>query len=150
MTEQQPTPDDEPILVDQTDKRSMAPFIAAAVLAAVVLVAVFAGGLLSPAEKNVTESDRISAAVSNYVGGRAQQDQVPAPGTACAGFDEAKSPLAAQFGGGGRKSVEVARIEGQTVNGDRAKATVTTKLDGKETTETWSLVRTDGRWLVCN
>ncbi|MEV0249432.1 hypothetical protein AB0H76_22725 [Nocardia sp. NPDC050712] len=150
MTEQQPTPEDEPILVDQTDKRSMTPFIAAAIFAAIVLVAVFAGGLLSPAEKNVTEADRISAAVSNYVGGRAQSDAVPAPGTACTGFDEAKTPLGAQFGAGGRKSVELARIEGQTVNGDRAKATVTTEADGKETTETWNLVRTDGKWLVCN
>ncbi|GAB2647729.1 Rv0361 family membrane protein [Nocardia goodfellowii] len=150
MTEQQSTPDDEPIQVDQTDKRSMTPFIAAAILAAIVLVAVFAGGLLSPAEKNVTESDRIAAAVGNYVGGRAQRDEVPAPGTACAGFDEAESPLAAQFGPGGRKSVEIAKIEGQTVNGDRAKATVTTKADGKETTATWNLVRSDGKWLVCD
>src|ERR1700730_6623376 len=58
MTDQQTGAEDgEVIEVDQTDSRSAWPFIAAAVLAGIVIVAVVLGGLLSPAEKNVTDAD---------------------------------------------------------------------------------------------
>ncbi|MEV0295720.1 hypothetical protein [Nocardia sp. NPDC050710] len=152
MTEQRPDPEgDEAIVVDQTDKRTMVPFIAAAIFAAIVLVAIVAGGLLSPAEKNVTEADRIAAAARNYAQARANSDLMPPPGAACASFDESKSPLAAQFGTAATgKSIEVIEIENPTVNGDRAKATVTTKVDGREATATWNFTRSGDKWLVCD
>ncbi|MFI9506775.1 hypothetical protein [Nocardia sp. NPDC052566] len=148
MTEQQPTPeDDEVITVDQTDKRSIVPFIAAAVLAVVVLGAIVAGGLLSPAEKNVTESDKITAAVRNFVEGSNTTDLVPPPGTGCQGFDPKRSPLAGRPAG---KTVEITKLENPAVDGNRGKATVTVKIDGAETTSTWNLTRSGDKWLVCN
>ncbi|WP_280251157.1 hypothetical protein [Nocardia abscessus] len=148
MTEQQPTPgEDEIIRVDQTDKRSAAPFIAAAVVAAIVLIAIVLGGVLSPAEKNVTEADRVVAAVRNFVDGANRSDAVPPPGTACQGFDASRSPLAGQDGAG--KPVEITKIDSPMVDGDRGKATVTTKADGREATSTWNLTRSGGKWLVC-
>jgi hypothetical protein len=151
MTEQQGT-DEEPVIeVDQTDRRSVAPFIAAAVFAAVVLVAIVLGAVLSPAEKNVTESDKIAAAVQRYAEARSTTDSTPPPAVACQGFDESKSPLAAQFGGAAAgKSIKVTKIENAMVDGDKAKANVTIAVDGRETPATWNLVRSGDRWIVCN
>lgn len=88
MTEQQGIDDEPAIEVDQTDRRSVAPFVAAAVFAAVVLIAIVLGAVLSPAEKNVTESDKITAAVQRYAEARAATDSTPPPAVACQGFDE--------------------------------------------------------------
>jgi hypothetical protein len=152
MTDQQPGAEEgEVIEVDQTDSRSAWPFIAAAALAVIVIVAVVLGGLLSPAEKNVTEADRIAAAVRNYADARGRTDVSPPPGVACAGFDERKSSLARQLAGVETgKTVEITKVDNPMVDGDRAKATVTTKFDGREDTETWNLARTGDRWLICN
>ncbi|WP_280494678.1 hypothetical protein [Nocardia asiatica] len=148
MSEQQPTAgENEVIRVDQTDKRSVAPFVAAAILAAIVLIAIVLGGVLSPAEKNVTEGERIAAAVANFVDGSNRTDAVPPPGTACQGFDPSRSPLAGQDGTG--KPVEITKIDIPMVDGDRGKATVTTKVDGRETTSIWNFTRSGGKWLVC-
>ncbi|MFF3221856.1 hypothetical protein ACFYV7_03585 [Nocardia suismassiliense] len=145
--EQQPA-EDEVIKVDQTDKRSVAPFIAAAVIAVLVLAGIVIGGVLSPAEKNVTESDRIAAAVRGFVEGSNSTDLVPPPGTGCPGFDPKRSPLAGRSGGG--KTVEITKLVDPKVDGDRAMATVTTKVDGDEATSTWNLTRSGDKWLVCN
>ncbi|MGW4326538.1 Rv0361 family membrane protein [Nocardia sp. NPDC004573] len=145
MTEQQP--EDEIVRVDQTDKRSVVPFVAAAVVAAIVLIAIVLGGVLSPAEKNVTQSDRIAAAVRNFVDGANRSDAVPPPGTACRDFDASRSPLAGQDGTG--KPVEITKIDNPMVDGDRGKATVTTTVGGREATSTWNLTRSGGKWLVC-
>ncbi|WP_378734502.1 hypothetical protein [Nocardia brasiliensis] len=148
MSDQQSPAEDEVIVVDQTDKRSVAPFVAAAVLAVTVLVAIIIGGVLSPAEKNVTESDKIAAAVRNFVDGSNSTEMVPPPGTGCPGFDPKRSPLAGRSGAG--KTVEITKLVDPMVDGDRAKATVTTKVDGDESTATWNLTRSGDKWLVCN
>lgn len=148
MSDQQPPAEDEVITVDQTDRRSVAPFVAAAVIAVLVLGAIVLGGVLSPAEKNVTESDRITAAVRNFVEGSNSTDLVPPPGAGCQGFDPKRSPLAGRSGGG--KTVEFIELNDPEVDGDRAKATVTTKVDGDQQTSTWNLTRSGDKWLVCN
>ncbi|WP_227997407.1 Rv0361 family membrane protein [Nocardia australiensis] len=151
MSDQQPGVEDEVITVDQTDSRSAWPFIVAAVVAALVLVAVILGGVLSPAEKNVTEADKIAAAVRNYADARGRTDVSPPPGVACVGFDERKSSLTPQVGDlETGKAIEITEVKDPMVDGDRAKATVTTKIDGHEATGTWSLTRSDDRWLICN
>ncbi|WP_174189311.1 Rv0361 family membrane protein [Nocardia barduliensis] len=148
MSEQQPTPgEDDVIRIDQTDKRSAVPFVAAAIVAAIVLIAIVLGGVLSPAEKNVTEAERITAAIGNFVDAANRSDAVPPPGTACQGFDPSRSPLAGQDGTG--KPVEITKIDSPMVDGDRGKATVTTKVDGREATSVWNLTRSGDRWLVC-
>jgi hypothetical protein len=150
MTDQQPAEGDDVIEIDQTDSRSAWPFIAAAVVAVVVIVAIVLGGLLSPAEKNVTEADRIAAAVRNYADARGRSEITPPPGVACEGFDEGKSSLTSQLGGlETGKSVEITKIENPMVDGDRAKATVTTDIDGKQMPATWNLTRSGDRWLIC-
>ncbi|WP_405160193.1 hypothetical protein OG203_27645 [Nocardia sp. NBC_01499] len=148
MSEQQSAAEDEVIQVDQTDKRSVAPFIAAAVVAVLVLAGIIIGGLMSPAEKNVTEADKIAAAVRDFVEGSNKTDSVPPPGAGCPGFDPKRSPLAGRSGGG--KTVEITKLVDPSVDGDRAKATVTTKVDGDEATATWNLTRSGDKWLVCN
>ncbi|PXX65249.1 hypothetical protein DFR70_104312 [Nocardia tenerifensis] len=148
MSEQPSPADDEVIEVDQTDKRSVAPFVAAAIIAVLVLAAIVIGGVMSPAEKNVTESDRIAAAVRNFVDGSNNTELVPPPGTGCPDFDPKRSPLAGRAGAG--KTVEITKLVDPKVDGDRAKATVTTKVDGDESTSTWNLTRSGDKWLVCN
>src|SRR5690606_5385381 len=93
MNEERTGSDEQPIVVDQTDKRSVVPFVAAAVIAVLVLIGIVLGGLLAPAEKNVTEADRFAAAVTNYIDARSRSELRPPPGVACPGFDEEKSGL---------------------------------------------------------
>ncbi|MFR9750605.1 hypothetical protein ACL02S_06170 [Nocardia sp. 004] len=148
MTEQQPSAgEDENIRIDQTDKPSVAPFLAAAAVALVVLIAIVLGMILSPTEKNVTDADRIAAAVHNFIEGTNRTGKVPPPGTACQTFDADRVPLAGQLGGG--KSVQITKIDGTVVEGDTGKTTVTTETNGTEQTTVWSLIRSDGTWLVC-
>ncbi|WP_054812380.1 Rv0361 family membrane protein [Nocardia arizonensis] len=150
MSEQPTAPDeDEPIVVDQTDKRTMVPFVAAAIFALLVVVAIVLGGVLSPAEKNVTEADRIAAAAQNYASARNRV--LPPPGVACTGFDEGATPLAAQFAGSGPGAgdAKVPKVADQSVNGARAEAAVTVRVGDRETTETWNFTRSGDSWLVC-
>ncbi|WP_028479456.1 hypothetical protein [Nocardia sp. CNY236] len=148
MTEQQPTSDEDPnIRIDQTDKRTLVPFVAAGVVAVVVLIAIVLTQIFSTAEKNVTTSDRIGAAVHNFVEGYKSTDTMPPPDAACEDFDAGRWPLARQMEDG--KSVDVTEVGEPTVNGDRAETSVTTKVDGVEATTVWRLTQSDGRWLVC-
>ncbi|MFC8045167.1 hypothetical protein [Nocardia sp. NPDC057353] len=143
MSEQQPN-DPEP------EVRSIVPFVAAGVVAVLVLVGIVLAGVLSPVEKNVTEADKMSAAVRNYADARGRTDAVPPPGTACDGFDEAASPLAEQLGGPEtRTEIEVGALANPVVEGDRGRITVTTRVNGREATATWTLTRDGDRWLVC-
>ncbi|MCA2205490.1 MULTISPECIES: Rv0361 family membrane protein [Nocardia] len=150
MNEEQTGSDDQPIEVDQTDKRSIVPFVAAAVIAVVVLISIVVGGLLAPAEKNVTEADRLAAAVTNYIDARSRTDQRPPPGVACPGFDEAKSGLTERLGGPeSAATIDKKGFANATVNGNRAKIDATVSVGGQSTSSTWNLTRVDGAWLVC-
>lgn len=150
MTDSRNEADDQPIVVDQTDKRSIAPFVAAAIVAVIVLLAIVLGGIFSPAEKNVTEADRLAAAVTNYLDARGRTEARPPQGVACPGFDEEKSGLSEKLGGAAPgKTVEKQGFSNATVNGDKAKIDATVRVDGAESTATWTLTRVDGKWLVC-
>lgn len=143
MSEQQPGDGEHEV-------RSIVPFVAAGVIAVLVLAGILIAGVLSPAEKNVTEADKIAAAVRNYADARGRSDMVPPPGTACPGFDEAASPLAEQLGGPESSTdIEVSALENPVVDGDRGRITVTTKVEGRVATATWTLAREGDRWLVC-
>ncbi|MGW6425923.1 Rv0361 family membrane protein [Nocardia sp. NPDC055053] len=150
MNEEQSGSEDQPIVVDQTDKRSVVPFVAAAVIAVVVLIGIVLGGLLSPAEKNVTEADRLTAAVSNYIDARSRSELRPPPGVACPGFDEEKSGLSERLGGPkSAVTIDKKGFDKATVNGDRAKIDATVQIGDTSSTSTWNLTRVDGAWLVC-
>ncbi|MFC4376016.1 hypothetical protein ACFO5K_18095 [Nocardia halotolerans] len=151
MNEEQTGSDEAPVVVDQTDKRSVVPFVAAAAIAIVVLIGIVLGGLLAPAEKNVTLADRLAAAVTNYIDARARTEQRPPPGVACAGFDEVKSGLSDRLGGPkSAVTLDKKGFSNPTVNGDRGKIDATVSFDGKTESSTWNLTRVDGEWLVCN
>ncbi|MET9212367.1 MULTISPECIES: Rv0361 family membrane protein [unclassified Nocardia] len=150
MNEEQTGSEDQPIVVDQTDKRSIVPFVAAAVIAVIVLVGIVLGGLLSPAEKNVTEADRLAAAVTNYIDARSRSELRPPPGVACPGFDEEKSGLSERLGGPKSEvTIDKKGFDKATVNGDRAKIDATVRIGDTSSTSTWNLTRVDGNWLVC-
>ncbi|WP_147403925.1 Rv0361 family membrane protein [Nocardia panacis] len=147
MTDQRTPSDEPPIEIDQTDRRSMKPFIAAGIIAVAVLVAIVIGGLLAPAEKNVTVADRIAGAVREFVDGVNNTDGVGAAGTVCKDFDPKHSPLAQRQSG---QAVSVTKIENPTADGDRAKVSVTVKFADTEHPGTWNLTRTGQKWQVCN
>ncbi|MGY2061393.1 hypothetical protein ACW9HQ_41525, partial [Nocardia gipuzkoensis] len=85
---------DEPTPIDQREPvRSLAPFIAAAVVALLLIGGVVLLGVLRPAENNVTESDRLAVAIRNFATAQADSNADRRATTVCAGFDPAKSPL---------------------------------------------------------
>ncbi|WP_024801772.1 hypothetical protein [Nocardia sp. BMG51109] len=137
----------DPIPIDQRDTtRSAVPFLAAAAVAVVVIGGGVALALARPTEKSVTPEDRIGVAVGNFATAQADTDAERRATAACQGFDPNRSPLGPDALG---KKVEIARITDTAVDGDRAHATVTSRIDGRETTATWTLVHSGGSWLVC-
>ncbi|MBF6175435.1 Rv0361 family membrane protein [Nocardia blacklockiae] len=139
---------DDPTPIDQREgTRSPVPFLAAAVVAVLVLAGVVALALSRPVEKNVTDSDRVAIAVRDFATAQADSDAARRATTACAGFDAARSPLGPDAVG---RTVEIVKITDTVVEGDRARAAVTSRIDGRETTSTWTLTRGDGAWLVCD
>jgi hypothetical protein len=140
------TPDEEPVVIDQREKtRSALPFLAALVLALVVLVAVVVLETTRPAERNVTDSDKMATAVRDYTDAWNAADPAKLAAATCAGLDPARSPLAAATG----KKVDLVRLADPSIDGDRGKVTVTDSVDGKESTATWALTRSGGVWRVC-
>ncbi|NEW39683.1 hypothetical protein GV794_24315 [Nocardia cyriacigeorgica] len=131
--------------------RSMAPFIIAAAIAAIVLAVIVIAELVSPVEKNVTEADRVAAAVRDFGEASSRYGLVPPREAVCPDFDPKRSPLAGRLNEGETgKAIEITKVDDMKVEGDRAGATVTSKVDGDETTGTWQLRRIDNEWLVCH
>ncbi|GGL27565.1 hypothetical protein GCM10011588_47970 [Nocardia jinanensis] len=136
---------------DGEPPRSITPFIVAAVVAALVLGGVLIAGLVSPVEKNVTDSDRIAGAVREFAEASSRYGVEPPREAVCPGFVPARSPLAGQLKPGETgKDIEIARFGPVQVNGDTATIEVTSEVEGEEKTATWWLFLTDGDWLVCN
>ncbi|MBF6159547.1 hypothetical protein IU421_12420 [Nocardia cyriacigeorgica] len=156
MSDQQPDPGaarrepaDEPESGDST--RSMAPFIIAAVIAALVLAVIVIAELVSPVEKNVTEADRVAAAVRDFGEVSSRYGLLPPEESVCPDFDPKRSPMAGRLDEGETgKAVEITKLEDLKVEGGRATATVSSKVDGAEATGTWTLKRVDNTWLVCH
>ncbi|WP_153348295.1 Rv0361 family membrane protein [Nocardia aurantia] len=150
------TPDEEPVVIDQREKtRSALPFLAAFAVALVVLVAVVVLKATRPAERNVTDSDKMATAVRLYADAWNSADPAKLAAATCAGFDPARSPLAAVAGNPAQpaaagKKIDLVRLADPSIDGDRGKVTVTESVDGKETTGTWALTRSDGVWRVCD
>ena len=134
--------------IDQNEAvRSPVPFIAAAVIALLVIGGVLIAAVLRPAEKNVTTSDRLATAIQNFATAQSGTDPARRAATACSGFDPAHSPLGPDAAG---KKFEIVRMTDPTANGRRAKVTVTSSVDGHESTSTWNLTQTGNDWFVCS
>ncbi|RMI29338.1 Rv0361 family membrane protein [Nocardia stercoris] len=139
-----PEPD---LVVDQADTRSATPFIAAAVVAVLVLIGIFVAGALRPADRNVTQADRIADAVRNFALAQSDSDSGQLAANTCTGFDATRSPLGADTG----KRVEIVSVTDPNIDGDRGKATVTSKVEGGQpSTGVWNLVRQGSAWKVCD
>ncbi|MBF6241602.1 hypothetical protein IU474_31660 [Nocardia otitidiscaviarum] len=140
--------DEQPIPIDQTGTRSMLPFLAAAGIIALVVLGIVIAGLVSPAEKNVTDSDRLAVAARNLVGALAADDPL-GDRIVCAGFDNDRSPVRIESEDAA-PALEFVRLTDARVDGDRATATVTVRLDGTENTSTWNFTRGGNGWVVCD
>ena len=132
------------------DLRTIVPIAVAFAVIVVILIAIAVGGTLAPASKNVTESDKIALGVREFVNARNGVDPKLRLASACPGFDESRSPIAAPAFGAAAGRPEIVKVESASVDGQRGKADVTIKTSGVEHTATWSLSRSGDRWLVCN
>ncbi|GAB2701588.1 Rv0361 family membrane protein [Nocardia thraciensis] len=139
-------PEHAPAIDQRETTRSVIPFVAAAVVAVLVIGGIVGLALARPVENNVTDSDRIAVAVRNFATAQADSDAARRATTTCPGFDERRSPLGPDALG---KQVEIAKVADTGIDGDRATAAVTSAIDGRESTSTWNLARIDGAWLVC-
>ncbi|MGF6882250.1 type II secretory pathway pseudopilin PulG [Nocardia sp. GAS34] len=138
----------EPTPIDQGEPvRSLVPFLAAAVLAVLVIVGIVIAALLHPAEKNLTDADRIANAVHAFVDAQRGTDAAKRAGTECPGFEQARSPLGPDAAG---KDIAIDGLKDPHVDGNRATVTVSSKVDGKSATSVWNLTRPQGTWLVCD
>ncbi|WP_067884179.1 Rv0361 family membrane protein [Nocardia vaccinii] len=134
--------------IDQNDAvRSPVPFIAAAVIALLVIGGVVIAGMLRPAEKNVTTSDRLAAAIRDFAAAQSGTDAARRAATECGGFDPAHSPLGPDAAG---KKIDIVRMTDPTANGRRAKVTVTSSVNGHQSTATWNLTQSGNDWFVCS
>lgn len=140
--------DDQPIRIDQGETRSMLPFLVAAGIIALVVLGIVVAGIVSPAEKNVTDSDRLAVAARNFTDAQTAADPLNTR-IVCEGFDDKRSPIKTEHGDSPPK-LEFLALRDPQLNGDRGTATVTVKIDGKETTSTWNFTRSDLGWVVCN
>lgn len=133
--------------IDQRDTtRSAKPFLIAAAIAVLAVLAVVILGITRPAENNLTDPDRVAIAARNFATARSDSDADRRKTTECTGFDEKKSPLGADSAG---KKVEIAGVDAVHIDGDRATASVTSRIDGRETAANWNFSRENGTWLVC-
>ncbi|MFD4368533.1 hypothetical protein [Rhodococcus sp. NPDC058521] len=123
------------------------PFLAAVAIVTLVIVGIFVAGWISPADENVTESDRINRAVADYVQAHNHNDSDLLDTLVCENYSEDRAPVAGRDG-----EIEVAGVDEAEVNGDRARAQVRINAsdDKGETTDTWELTRDGDKWVICN
>ncbi|MFD7843928.1 hypothetical protein ACFV4K_13475 [Nocardia sp. NPDC059764] len=139
--------EETPIRIDQNETRSMWPFLVAAGIIAVVIMGIVIASVVSPVEKNVTDSDRLSLAATKFVMARNDSGKYD-PMLSCKGFDENASPLKAATATGG--SIAFDKLTDASVTGDQATAQVTFTVAGAPSTSTWHFAKENSRWLVCN
>ncbi|WP_227979343.1 hypothetical protein [Nocardia spumae] len=142
------SPGDDPATpIDQRDTtRSAAPFLIAAAIAMIALIAVVVLAITRPAENNLTDSDRVAVAARNFATARSDSDAARRKTTECATFDEKKSPLGPDSVG---KKYDIAGVDAVKIEGDHATAAVTSQIDGRKSVANWNFTREKGVWLVC-
>lgn len=123
------------------------PFIAAVAIVALVLVGIVVSSWLSPADENVTESDRISRAVADYLQAHNHNDSDVLETLVCKTYSDDRAVVADREG-----EISLVGVTDSEVEGDRATAQVRISApdDQGETTDTWELAREGDNWVVCN
>ncbi|WP_040792897.1 Rv0361 family membrane protein [Nocardia paucivorans] len=131
--------------------RSVMPFVLAAVVAILVLGGIVLAAVRSPVEKNVTETERVVAAVYDFAEMSGRYGLTPPEGAVCADFDPARSPLVGlSENDGSGKAVTVDELDDLRISGDEATVEVTVTVDGRAVTDTWHPVRAHTGRRVCN
>lgn len=138
---------DQPEPAEDPSRTTAKPFILAVSIVAIVMIGIVVSSLLSPADENRSEADRLNASTSDFVRAHNNDDDQAVGRMVCEGFAEDRSPLSGREG-----EVTVVSVTNAQVNGNDATADVRIDAtDGKgEATSTWHFVQGDGRWLVCN
>ncbi|MFZ2174211.1 MAG: hypothetical protein WAW17_09280 [Rhodococcus sp. (in: high G+C Gram-positive bacteria)] len=123
------------------------PFLIALTIIVVLLIGIVVAGMISPAEENVTEADRIERTVADFIEAHNRDDADLQASLVCPSYSEERSVLAGREG-----EITLQKVESSEVNGDRARAEVRIGADDPEgeTTGTWQLTRDGDRWVVCN
>ncbi|MVU80202.1 hypothetical protein GPX89_23520 [Nocardia sp. ET3-3] len=147
MSDAEETVEETSVPIDQDETRSMWPFLVAAGVIAAVILGIVIATLVSPVEKNVTDSDRLSVAAGNFIKSRSDTGKND-PALACKGFDENDNPLKLAIAAGGQIGFD--KLTDAKVDGATATAEVTVTADGTQSTSTWHFTRENSRWLVCN
>ncbi|MFE3226716.1 hypothetical protein [Nocardia sp. NPDC059228] len=147
MSDAEETAGETSVPIDQNEARSMWPFLVAAGVIAVVILGIVIAALVSPVEKNVTDSDRLAVAAGNFIKFRSDNGKYD-PALSCKGFDENASPLKSAAATGG--TITFDKLDDPAVDGEKATAQVTFTVAGAQTTSTWHFTRENSRWLVCN
>ncbi|MEV6770534.1 DUF4878 domain-containing protein [Nocardia sp. NPDC051030] len=139
--------EEKPERIDQGETRTMLPFLVAAGVIVLVVIGIVIAALVSPAEKNLTDSNRLAIAARNFTESGSGTDRFD-KATACPGFDDKRSPLNIPDQTG--QKFDLVKVTDTTIDGDKATAAVTVRADGRENTSTWHFTKTDNTWLVCN
>ncbi|MEV0947898.1 hypothetical protein [Rhodococcus sp. NPDC049939] len=134
---------------DPVDPRRVTatPFIAAVASVVVILLIIVVSGWLSPAEENVTQADRISRTVADFIQAHNNNDTDLQESLTCSSWSDGRSVLSGREG-----EITLQQVESSEINGDRGRAVVRISADDAEgeTTDTWQLTRVDGDWLICD
>ena len=123
------------------------PFLFAVSIVAIVMIGMIVSAIVSPADENQTEAERLTASVHDFVRAENNGDPDAVDAMVCDAFAADRSPVAGREG-----EVRVEAVSNARVNGYDATADVSVAAnDGRgETTSTWQFVLGNGRWLVCN
>lgn len=120
------------------------PFMGALLVIVLLIVGVVAAQMLSPAQEELTDDQRIYRTVADYVSAHNQDDVNVLERLRCDELAEDDAPLANLEG-----TLELQATQNIVVDGDSATVDVRGIVDGQSETETWQVVRVDKVWRIC-
>ncbi|PXW35520.1 UNVERIFIED_CONTAM: hypothetical protein DES50_101466 [Williamsia faeni] len=147
----------EPEVFDD-ERRTLWPFLVAAAIMVLVLVAIVLMQVLRPAEDRMTDQARVTHAVNDYYTAQNAINYASYRAVFCsAKLDSADFPTQEEFTSENRDArdadgkIEVSNISETVVNGDRATANVHWYREHKSETKITPivLVNENGNWKVC-
>lgn len=129
---------------DGPDTGTPWPFMGALLVIVLLIVGVVAAQMLSPAQEELTDDQRIDRTVADYVSAHNQDDTNTLERLRCADLEEADAPLADLEG-----TLELQATQNIVVDGDSATVDVRGIVDGRSESETWQVVRVGNVWRIC-
>ena len=124
-------------------RTSSAPIMAALVIVVVVIIGVVLLSVLRPADRNVTESDRVGSALVGYIDARKSGDAARIADTLCT--PSTSQPLASEG-----NDLDLKTIDGVTVDGEAATTNITVEVDGSEINAAVDFRKVGEDWKVCS